>query len=67
MNEGESNNNQEVTEINSAYCRAALYSAVALGEIAGMALQDGKLALRDASKNTVTVDLPPTADPTRWS
>jgi hypothetical protein len=47
------------------------YSAVALGEIAGMALQDGKLALRDASKNTVTVDLPPTADPTKpgrgWS
>jgi DMSO reductase family type II enzyme chaperone len=31
MNEDESNNNQEVTEINSAYCRAALYSAVALG------------------------------------
>jgi hypothetical protein len=47
------------------------YSAVALDEIAGMALQDGKLALRDASKKTVIVDLPPMADPAQagrgWS
>ena len=47
------------------------YSAVALDEIAGMALQDGKLALRDASKQIVTVDLPPMADPAKpgrgWS
>ena len=47
------------------------YSAVALDEIAGMALQDGKLALRDASKKTVIVDLPPMADSTKpgrgWS
>jgi hypothetical protein len=47
------------------------YSAVALGEVAGMALQDGKLALRDASKQTVIVDLPPMADATKpgrgWS
>jgi hypothetical protein len=44
---------------------------VALDEIAGMALQDGKLALRDASKKVVTVDLPPMADSTKpgrgWS
>jgi hypothetical protein len=38
------------------------YSAVALDEIAGMALQDGKLALRDAEKKLAIVDLPPMAD-----
>ena len=47
------------------------YSAVPLDEIAGMALQDGKLALRDASKKTVIVDLPAMADVTKagrgWS
>jgi DMSO reductase family type II enzyme chaperone len=31
MNERESNINQEVTEIDVAYCRAALYSALAIG------------------------------------
>jgi len=47
------------------------YSALVLDEIAGMALQDGKLALRDASKKIVTVELPPIADATKpgrgWS
>ena len=47
------------------------YSAVALGDIAGMALQEGKLALRDASKKIVTVDMTPMADSTKpgrgWS
>ena len=47
------------------------YSAVALDEVAGMALQDGKLALRDSEKQVALLDLPQTADATRpgrgWS
>jgi hypothetical protein len=40
------------------------YSAVALDEIAGMALQDGKLALRNSEKKIALVDLPAMADAT---
>jgi hypothetical protein len=47
------------------------YSALLLDEVAGMALQDGKLALRDGSTKIVTVELPPMADATKpgrgWS
>lgn len=46
------------------------FSAVALDQIDGMALRDGKLALR-GSQTTIAVDLPPTADATKpgrgWS
>ena len=38
------------------------YSAVALDGIAGIALQDGKLALRGAEKKIALVELPPMAD-----
>ena len=40
------------------------YSAVAIDQIDGMALRDGKLALR-GSQTTIAVDLPPTADADR--
>jgi hypothetical protein len=40
------------------------YHAVALDQIDGMALRDGKLALR-GSQATMTVDLPPAADATK--
>jgi hypothetical protein len=47
------------------------YSAVALDEVAGIALQDGKLALRDSEKKIALIDLPPMADATKpgrgWS
>ena len=46
------------------------FSAVALDQIDGMALRDGKLALR-GPQTTIAVDLPPTADATKpgrgWS
>jgi hypothetical protein len=40
------------------------YHAVAIDQIDGLALRDGKLALR-GSQATIAVDLPPTADATK--
>jgi hypothetical protein len=40
------------------------YNAVAIDQIDGMALRDGKLALR-GSQTTIAVDLPPSADATK--
>jgi hypothetical protein len=40
------------------------YKAVAIDQIDGMALRDGKLALR-GSQSTIAVDLPPSADATK--